>query len=273
MRHLLRFITLLALLVGTTHTALGRSMQSILRSGDHELVYREGLKFHAAGKWEKAIRMFDVAAPYYVGTPREDSLAYMHAHSKFKSRDYTASADEFDLFRRKFPRSVFVEDAEGILALSYYNMSPGPERDQAMTSRAIVAINEFLAHYPESDKADEFRGMERELMGRLHDKEWLNAYTYYKIGRYKSAILALKNALKKFPTTRHREEIMYLVVKSSYELAHNSVPDKQTDRYLSMLDSYYSFLAEYPESKHVRETNRLAEDAKEFLEKHKDKNK
>lgn len=38
--------------------------------------------------------------------------------------------------------------------------------------------------------------MDKILTQRLHDKTYLNAYTYYKIGRYKSAIVALKNALK-----------------------------------------------------------------------------
>ena len=81
------------------------------------------------------------------------------------------------------------------------------------------------------------------MTGRLHDKEFLNAYTYYKIGKHKSAIVALKNALRKYPETPHREELMYLIVGSGYELAHNSVQRKQTDRYLSMLDSYYTFIA------------------------------
>ena len=34
-----------------------------------------------------------------------------------------------------------------------------------------------------------------------------------------------------------------------------------------MLDDYYSFLAEYPESKHIKELNRLAKDARNFLDK------
>ena len=62
------------------------------------------------------------------------------------------------------------------------------------------------------------------------------------------------------------EELMYLIVGSGYELAHNSVQRKQTDRYLSMLDSYYSFVAEYPNSGYIRELERMATEAKNYLD-------
>ena len=65
---------------------------------------------------------------------------------------------------------------------------------------------------------------------------------------------------------------MYYIVKSGYELAHYSIEEKQTDRYMAMLDSYYSFIAEYPESKHARELNRLAKTAKDYLEKNNKEN-
>ena len=111
----------------------------------------------------------------------------------------------------------------------------------------------------------EFYKLHEELTQRLHDKSYLNAYTYYKIGRYKSAIVALKNALRAHPESTHREEIMYLIVDSSYRLAENSVASKQTDRYLSMLDSYLSFCEEFPESKHRKQVDKWAENARKYL--------
>ena len=65
------------------------------------------------------------------------------------------------------------------------------------------------------------------------------------------------------------EELMYLIVGSGYELAHNSVQRKQTDRYLSMLDSYLSFKEEFPESKHIKEVDRMAQHARDYLDRNK----
>ena len=81
----------------------------------------------------------------------------------------------------------------------FYYLSPSPQRDQTVTGQAIVAISEFMSRYPDSEKYGQFEQMRNELTGRLHDKEFLNAYTYYKIGKHKSAIVALKNALRKYP--------------------------------------------------------------------------
>ena len=151
-------------------------------------------------------------------------------------------------------------------------MSPEPRHDQTITSQAIITITEFMSRYPESTRLDDFRNIVAELTQRLHDKAYINTYTYFKIGRHKSAIVAFRNALKTYPDSSHREEIMYHIVKSGYEVAHNSVEGKQTDRYMAMLDSYYSFIAEYPESKHVKELNRLAKTAKDYLEKNNKEN-
>ena len=136
-----------------------------------------------------------------------------------------------------------------------------PQRKRRIAAGAGVDISEV------NKMMKQFEQMRNELTGRLHDKEFLNAYTYYKIGKHKSAIVALKNALRKYPETPHREELMYLIVGSGYELAHNSVQRKQTDRYLSMLDSYYTFIAEFPESTHRKEVDRMAKEAKDYLAK------
>ena len=119
------------------------------------------------------------------------------------------------------------------------------------------------------DRVEDFKQINGELTQRLHDKSYLNAYTYYKIGRYKSAIVSLKNALKQFPDSNHREEIMYMIVDASYRFANNSIANKQTDRYLSMLDSYLSFKEEFPESKYTKEVDRMAKHARDYLDRNK----
>ncbi|MBR2866321.1 MAG: outer membrane protein assembly factor BamD [Alistipes sp.] len=242
-------------------------VNNAIKSGDPQFAYSQAVALYQEEKWEKASSLFEACRHIYMGTPREDSLMYYNARCKFKTHSWDEAAMLLDEFRRKFARSPFIEDAEGMYALCHYYMSPDPERDQAMTTQAIIAITEFMSRYPESENIDEFEEMIDKLSHKLMTKSYMNAYTYYKIGRYKAAIVAFKNAMKKYPDSPYSEEMLYYTTVSAYKLAENSVEEKQLDRYIAVLDHYYSFLDQYPESKHLKEVERMAKDARNFIDK------
>ena len=243
------------------------SVHKVIKSSDPELIYSEGLKYYNREKWKQAGDLFDACQAYFVGDVREDSIAFFSARSKFKNRDYADATVQLDEFRRKFGRSIFIEDSEAMLAMCHYYLAPDPTRDQTVTGEAIVAFSEFIERYPNSKRVEAFSELITELTERLKKKAYLNAYTYFKIQRYKSAVVALRNALKLYPETPHREDILYLIAVSNYRLAHNSIEEKQGERYLNVLDSYYSFINEYPESKHRKELERYTKEAKDYLDK------
>ncbi|MBQ5691378.1 MAG: outer membrane protein assembly factor BamD [Alistipes sp.] len=242
-------------------------MHKIIKSGDPELIYSEALKYYKNEKWNKAADLFDASQAYYVGNVQEDSIAFFSARSKFKDRNYVDASMQLDEFRRKFGRSIFLEDSEAMLAMCQYYLSPDATRDQTITAEAIISFSEFIERYPNSKRVEAFRELIFELTNRLKKKAYLNAYTYYKVQRYKSAVVALRNALKTYPETPYREEILYLITVSNFRLAHNSIEEKQGERYLNVLDSYYSFINEFPESKHRKELERYTREAKDFLDK------
>lgn len=244
-------------------------LSKVAKSGDPELMYNTALRLYKAEKWTRASDMFDACAGYYIGSEREDSIAFFSARSKFKNRDYHEASANLDEFRRKFGRSLFIEDAEGMFAMCEYYLSPEPSRDQTQTAKAIVTLNTFIERYPNSERVEPFRQIIEELTARLHEKNFLNAYTYFKVQRYKSAVVAFKNALKNYDNTTYREQIMYYIVVSNYRLAHNSVVEKQADRYLAMLDSYYSFIEEFADSKYKKELDRYFKEAKDYIDKNK----
>ena len=238
-----------------------------IKSGDPQYAYQQAVMLYNDSKWEKASSLFEACRHIYMGTPREDSLSFYNARCKFKLHSWDEASTLLDEYRRKFGRSPFIEEAEGMYALCHYYMAPPPERDQTMTSQAIIAITEFMSRYPESENYDEFQDMLDNLTDRLMEKSYMNAYTYYKIGRYKAVIVAFKNATKQYPESPRTEEMMYYATVAAYRLAENSVEAKQLDRYLAMLDHYYSFLAEYPESKHIKELERMAKASRNFIDK------
>lgn len=270
MKHGILYILCGVVLASLTVGCAG-NIQRVLKSGKPEDIYAKAIELYNAEKWSKASTLFEAVEHYYSGTLRADSVAYYNARCKYKNRDYDTAIELLDEFRNTYggvnSRCPFIEDAEGMYALSHYYLAPGPTRDQTMTGKALIAINSFISRYPNSQRLETFKSLDKELQQRLHDKAFINAYTYYKIGKHKSAIVAFKNALRQYPMSSHREELMYYIISSGYELASNSIESKQTDRYLSMLDSYYSFIAEFPESKYKKDADKMARQAKDYLDK------
>jgi outer membrane protein assembly factor BamD len=82
---------------------------------------------------------------------------------------------------------------------------------------------------------------------------------YYNLGDYKASIIALKNCLNEYPDTKYREEILFLILKSSYLLADNSIYSKRKERFQDTVDEYYTFISEFPESKYVKEAQKMYE--------------
>ena len=265
MKQKLSYIVTIAFVVALFCGCSG--VQKVINSGDADVIFDRAMLYYNAEKWSKALALFETSQPYFNGTLKEDTIAFYRARCYFKDRDYVSSASLFDEFRRSFGRSAFLEDAEAMYAISLYNMCPSPERDQSSTSQAVIAISEFMSHYPESEQLSLFSEMTDDLTWRLHEKSFINAYTYYKIERYNSAIIAFRNALKQYPDSHRREDLMYYTVMSAYKYADNSAEDKQLDRFMEALDAYYTFVMEFPESKYKKEVDDVSEVAKRFIEK------
>ena len=260
------FTSILGLLSGCSEYS------KILKSEDPDLKYEKGLEYFAEEEYSKTIALLEEIDYIYSSSPRDDSIAYYTATSYYKSGDLAISRTLFNNFRYKHKRSPFIEDVEYMYAKGFFFSSPEADRDQTMTVQAIITIEEYLERYPNSTKKEALRENVNELTGRLHDKSFLNANTYYKIGKYKSAVIALKNASREFPDSRHLEELSYLVVKSNYLYASKSYEKFQRERYLDMMDAYYTFVSEYPESEYRRELDKMMAAAKKHIDKFKDMN-
>lgn len=238
---------------------------ALLKRGTPEELYQAGLKYFDKEKYDKTIYLLNNVQHYFKGTTRIDTLDYYLASAHYKKGDHEMSGMLLDEFRQTYTISPFLEDVEYMYAKGFYFMSPEPQRDQTNTIRALMAIDEYLERYPESPKKEALMENVEELNRKLHDKAYINARSYYKIGSYKAAVVALKNALNRYPDSEHREELMYLSVKSAYLLAANSLEEKQRERYLNVMDSYYTFVSDYPESKYRKELDKLQENSRTYI--------
>ncbi len=241
----------------------------LLKSNDTVAKYNEGVKQYRLKKYNKALTLFQNVMTELNGTAKEDTLLFYIGKSFYNTKAYVTAGQAFDSYRERFTRTAFTQEAEYLYAMSFYRLSPTPENDQTFTRQAIVAFNEYLNRYPQSAEQESIHQIIDELTQKLYYKTYLNAALYHKLGRYNGAIVALKSAIKEFPEIPYREEMLFLICKSWFEYAENSVFQRQLDRYLKTTDAYYNFVSEYPDSKQFgKELLEMVEVSKKFTDKY-----
>jgi outer membrane protein assembly factor BamD len=233
------------------------SFEKLLKNSDFGLRYREANRYYNIKKYDKAAMLYESVMPFYRNSPSEDTINIRVARCYFNRRDYEMAQYYYDLFVRNFPRSGFVEEADFNMGLCSYRISSKYELDQTETRNAIDAFNSYLYKHPGAEHVGECRTMIVELEGRLAEKAFMSAKSYYTTEYYKAAVVALKNYLKAYPDSKFREETMFLILKSSYLHAERSVTEKQRERYQLTIDDYYNLMSEYPSSKYKGEAEKM----------------
>jgi len=240
--------------------------EKLLKSRDYQLKYEKGLSYYEEGEYVKAATLFDQVVTIYRGTIKADTVKYYQAKSYYGQRDYIMAGHYFNELSSTYPSSSFVDESDFMSAYCYYKLSPRAELDQDNTFKAISMLQLYLLKHPDSDRATTCNELITELSDKLVEKSFISAKLYFDLGYYKSAIIALRNSLAEYPDTRHREEMLYLVLKSSYLLADNSVESKRIERFQATVDEYYSFQSEFPDSDYAKEAERMYEASMKILE-------
>jgi outer membrane protein assembly factor BamD len=159
-----------------------------------------------------------------------------------------------------------------MIPFCYYKDSPDVRLDQTNTVMAISGFQDFINLYPNSERAKEAAKLLDELNDKMALKELINADLYYNLGiymgnNYLSAVITAENALKKYPATKHREDLMILILKSKYQQALYSEESLKIDRYQATVDEYYTYMNEFPEGKYVKEASAIFRDSEKKLPK------
>ena len=230
--------------------------EKLIKGNDYDKKYSEAMRYYEKEDYLRASTLFDQCAAVFRGTKQADTVHYYQAMSYYNQRDYIMASHYFSTFATTYGASPFLERAEFMEAYCYYLQSPRPKLDQSPTKMAIQKFSLFLIKHPRSDKADEARQIISELRNKLVEKSFLSAKLYFDMEDYKASLIALNNSVLEYPESKYREELLFMILKSSFMYANNSVASKQKDRYQKMVDDYYSFIAEFPESKHAKEAKR-----------------
>lgn len=204
--------------------------QKALKTEDVAIKYNVAEKQYEKGKYNKAIRLFEMIAPAFRGKPQAEKMFYMFAQSYYKTEQYYLAGYQFESFVSSYPKSEKIEEASYLAAKSYSKLSPVYSLDQTDTNKAIGKLQGFIDTYPNSEYLAEANATLKVLTDKLEKKAFEIAKQYNTIQDYKSAIVALDNFIADYPGTIFREDALFYKFDSTYQLAINSVPSKMQER-------------------------------------------
>ncbi len=237
----------------------------VVKSTDYEYKYKKALEYYEKGEYVHASGLLKEMISIVRGTSRADKVYYYYAKSQFGMKDNMMAGHYFKTLVKEFPRSEYAEESQYMVGYCFYLDSPSPRLDQGPTQNAIDALQLFINLYPRSTRVEEANRLIIELRDKLVYKSYLSGKLYFDLNNYRAAVVALTSSLKDFPDTKYREELMFMLLKSKYLLAINSVEEKKHERLSSALDEYFTFVDSYPESKFRKEAEKFHSTAEKML--------
>lgn len=242
----------------------------IQKSTDVMEKYSYAKKYYNTKKYSRAIVLLEEIVPYLKGSSEAENSLYLQAQTYYALKDYQKAQMTYREYYTTYPSGKFTEEAK---FYSGYGISldvPDPRLDQSKTYEAIRELQSFIDSYPQSPRASEARKILFKLQEQLAYKELLATRLYYNLGNYlfnnyESSIITARNALKSYPYSEYKEDFHYYIVSSLYEIAKNSIIEKQQSRLRDLRDEYYNYLNEFPQGKYFTQLKRYFEYAQKHI--------
>ena len=262
------FVLLLPLLLLASCTQYAKVQKSM----DYEYKYELAKSYYMQGEYSQASSLLEDVIAIMKGSQYAEESLYMLAMCYYDMGDYVTASHYLTTYFNTYPRGVYAETARFMAAKALYLDTPDPRLDQTSTIKAIGGIQVFTEYYPYSKYREEAHAMLYELHDRLVEKEYRAAQLYYDLGNYmgnnyQSCIITAQNALNDYPYTKLREELSMLILRARYSMAKESVQEKMIDRYRDTEDEYYAFKNEFPDSKYMKEADKILRETEKALKK------
>ena len=225
----------------------------VLKGSDYNLKFEKAIEYYNNDQCYKSLPLLEELMSYFRMTSKGEDVYYYYAKNHYCMGDYYLAGYYFKRFVKNFPQSVRVEECAFNSAVCLMMNSPDYYLDQSESYKAIDEFQLFMSKYPNSYLVDSCDKMVSDLRGRLERKSFEKGKLYFKMEKFRSATIALNTTILEFPDTEFKEEVLFLILKSNFLFASNSVDSKKIERFEESIKSYYTFVDSFKNSKFVNE--------------------
>lgn len=228
--------------------------EKVLKGDDYVKKYNMAIELYEKKKFVKAVPLFEESISIFSKLSEKGEKAYYYlCYSHYFMQDYALAGYYFKNFNTTYPNSKHSEECAFMSANCRVQSSPRSSLDQSNTLGAINELQAFLNKYPTTTRKDTCNAIIGNLRDKLEVKSFESAKLYYNMEDYAAAAVSFTNILSDYPDTDMREEVLYLIVKSNYNLANNSISTKKVERFEETIKSYTKFVDNFPKSNKISE--------------------
>lgn len=260
-----KFIFLVFGVVLLLATSCKSEFEKIRSSGNAEEMYKKAMAYYDKGDYQKAQTLLELVISSYRGKAEAEEIYYRYAYTYYYLGQYILASYYFKNFSQTYGASSLREEADFMDAYSNYRLSPTFRLDQTYTDKAIDAFQIFVNTYPASDRVTECNTLIDELRAKLERKAFEEGKLYFDLRHYQASMQVFENLLKDFPETDNAEEVRYMIIRAIYQLAENSILDKQVERYKETMKLGKEFLARYGEGKFAKDVTNIVNNTEKKL--------
>ncbi|MBS1669478.1 MAG: outer membrane protein assembly factor BamD [Bacteroidetes bacterium] len=230
-----------------------KSFSKVMKSRDYDYKLGMAEKYYLRKDYNRAQQLYQDLFSVMKGSPKFEDLYYKFAYCSFYLKDYANAENLFKGFVEVFPNSPKAEEMDYMRAYTFYQESPRYELDQTNTTKTMGFMQAFINTHPGSPRIKDATDIIDKCRAKLELKDFKNAELYYNLGQYKAAGIVFNNLLNTYPDSEKSDLYKFFVIKSDYQYAALSVPDKMEDRYGQVITDCNDFVDRFPESKLLKE--------------------
>ena len=240
--------------------------QKILKSTDLNFKFEKAVMYYEKEDFNRALPLLEELSTAFRGSAKAEEVNYYYAYCHYSLGEYLLASYLFDTYAKTYPNGKHTEECQYITAYCFYLESPIYKLDSKNTYKAINKLQLFTNLYPKSERVEQCNNLIDELREKLAKKAFFNAKQYVITEYHKSAIIALQNVLIDFPGSKYEQEIYFLIVESSFQLAKNSISTKKQERLENTIDAFHEFIEKYPESQFLKQAKNIEQKTLKLIE-------
>ncbi len=241
--------------------------QEVLKGNDLGKKYEMAKSYYNKKQYYKALPLLEELVPVYKGSKEGEEMYYYLPFCYYGTGEYIVAAYHFKNFFATYPTNVHAEECLFMNAKCYMKMSPKYELSQDFTEKSINEFQLFTNSFPTSALVSQANDDIDQMRAKLQVKAFAGAKLYYQMTNYKASAVALSNLIRNYPDLPNIAEACFLIVKSDYLYALNSIVEKQKDRFEKTVSVYNQYKDKFAGTRYEKEAKTILDNSTSILNK------